>query len=88
MLTTLTYSFKKLLTFYVCLSLRLEARADMARVLALGVNSCKVLILDEFTSLVDRATAMKMAKGLQQLINQRTPPRPRPAHLHVYNLQQ
>lgn len=56
---------------YETLSAGEQARADMARVLALGVNSCKVLILDEFTSLVDRATAMKMAKGLQQLINQR-----------------
>jgi len=42
----------------------------MARVLAL--ETTKVLVLDEFTSLVDRPTAKRMAKGLQNLLNQRS----------------
>jgi len=46
-----------------------QARAHMARVLAL--ETTKVLVLDEFTSLVDRPTAKRMAKGLQNLLNQR-----------------
>lgn len=47
-----------------------KARAHMARVLAL--ETIKVLVLDEFTSLVDRPTAKRMAKGLQNLLNQRS----------------
>ncbi|CAE7409591.1 unnamed protein product, partial [Symbiodinium sp. CCMP2456] len=48
-----------------------QARANMARVLDLGCQGSgrfKALILEEFTSLVDRATAQAMARGLQQLI--------------------
>lgn len=47
-----------------------EARAHMARVLAIETSS--VLILDEFTSMVDRPTAKRMAKGLQKLVKQGT----------------
>jgi ABC-type ATPase with predicted acetyltransferase domain len=42
----------------------------MARVLAIETSS--VLILDEFTSMVDRPTAKRMAKGLQKLVKQGT----------------
>lgn len=45
-----------------------QARAHMARVLAIETSS--VLILDEFTSMVDRPTAKRMAKGLQKLVKQ------------------
>ena len=46
----------------------------MARVLALEAleTTNKVLVLDEFTSLVDRPTAKRMAKGLQHLLSQRS----------------
>ena len=46
-----------------------QARAHMARVLSLELP---VLILDEFTSLVDRPTAHRMARGLQRLLGRRT----------------
>lgn len=55
-----------------------QARANMARVLDLGCQkNCrfKALILEEFTSLVDRATAQAMARGLQQLITRRPFPK-------------
>ncbi|CAE7254570.1 unnamed protein product [Symbiodinium sp. CCMP2592] len=55
-----------------------QARANMARVLDLGCQKngrFKALILEEFTSLVDRATAQAMARGLQQLITRRTFPK-------------
>lgn len=45
-----------------------QARAHMARVLA--IETAPVLILDEFTSMVDRPTAKRMAKGLQKLVKQ------------------
>ncbi|CAE7226594.1 unnamed protein product [Symbiodinium natans] len=57
-----------------------QARADMARVLDLGCRDpkgqgkrprYKALILDEFTSLVDRRTANAMAQGLQRLVQRR-----------------
>lgn len=49
-----------------------QARAHMARVLALeALETTKVLVLDEFASLVDRPTAKRMAKGLQHLLSQR-----------------
>ena len=45
-----------------------QARAHMARALSLNAQ---VLVLDEFTSLVDRATAKRMARGLQSLVRRR-----------------
>lgn len=45
----------------------------MARVLALDAKQAqRVLILDEFTSMVDRPTAKRMARGLQTLLKSRT----------------
>jgi len=49
-----------------------QARAKLARLLDTKPSSRdRALVLDEFTSLVDRATARRMAAGVQRLANRR-----------------
>ncbi|CAJ1357632.1 unnamed protein product [Effrenium voratum] len=48
-----------------------QARAHLARILDLVDTWKKTLVIEEFTSLVDRATAKKMARGLQKFVRKR-----------------